>query len=150
MKCAYHPEVNAVGACTNCGRLICAECEIILNGKLFCKPCTGKLQGKKREKLGLFKKARTGTGYFVQIIGGIFWIGSGLAVFIWTLYVLFDTFGAWTILIALLLAPITYLAAIFIVWFSTGVFPIIVLILWLFSWVGVAIAYVGSRISGED
>ncbi|MDH5695782.1 MAG: hypothetical protein OEZ00_04150 [Dehalococcoidia bacterium] len=100
--------------------------------------------------MGLIEKARTSTGCFVQIIGGILFIGSGLTVFIWELYVLFNTFGAWTILIALLLAPITYFAAIFIVWFSTGIFPVIVLILWLVSWIGVGIAYVGSRISGED
>jgi len=100
--------------------------------------------------MGLIKKARTGTGCFVQIIGGILWAGSGLAVFIWTLYVLFATFGAWTILIALLLAPITYLAAIFIVWFSTGVFPVIVLILWLASWLGAGIIYVGERVGGAD
>lgn len=100
--------------------------------------------------MGLIEKARTGTGCFVQIIGGILLAGSGLAVFIWTLYVLFATFGAWTILIALLLAPITYFAAIFIVWFSTGVFPVIVLILWLVSWVGAGIIYIGQRIGGED
>ncbi len=101
-------------------------------------------------KMPFIEKARTGTGCFVQIIGGILWVGSGLAAFIWALYVLFETFGAWTILIGLLLAPITYLAAVFIVWFSTGIFPVIVLILWLASWVGAGIAYIGSRISGED
>lgn len=100
--------------------------------------------------MGFIRKARTGTGCLVQTIGGIIFIGSGLAVFIWELYVLFTAFGAWTILIALLFAPITYLAAIFIVWFSTGVFPVIVLILWLVSWIGGGIIYVGSRISGED
>jgi phosphoglycerol transferase MdoB-like AlkP superfamily enzyme len=100
--------------------------------------------------MGLIEKARTGTGLSVQIIGYILWVGSGLAAFIWALWALFDAFGAWTIIIALLLTPITYLAAIFIVWFSTGIFPIIVLILWLLSWVGAGIAYVGGRISGED
>ena len=100
--------------------------------------------------MGLIKKARTGTGCFVQIIGGILWIGSGLSVFIWTLYVLFATFGAWTILIGLFLAPITYLAAVLIVWFSTGIFPVIVLVLWIASWVGAGIVYIGQRISGEE
>ncbi len=100
--------------------------------------------------MGVIKKARTGAGCFVQIIGGILFVGSGLVVFIWELYVLFTAFGAWTILIALVLAPITYFAAIFIVWFSTGVFPVIVLILWLTSWLGVGIIYVGERIGGAD
>lgn len=100
--------------------------------------------------MGLIKIARTGLGRTIQIIGIIFWVVTGLVAFIWTLYVLFATFGAWTILIALLLAPITYLASIFIVWFSTGVFPVIVFIFWLASWTGAGMAYIGSRISGEE
>ena len=100
--------------------------------------------------MGLVKKARTGTGCFVQIIGGILGIGSALVALVWTLWVLFDAFGAWTILIGLLLAPITFFASVLIVWFTTGVFPVIVLILWLAFWLGSGIMYIGSRISGED
>jgi hypothetical protein len=99
--------------------------------------------------MGFFKKARTGTGCFVQIIGGILWAGAGLTVFIWTLYVLFHTFGAWTILIGLLFAPITYVASILIVWFSTGIFPLFMLIPYVVSWIGAVIIYLGQRISGE-
>lgn len=98
----------------------------------------------------MFRKARTGTGCFVQAIGYILWIGTGLAATIWALWVLFDAFGAWTIIIGLLLFPIVYFAAFLIVWFTTGIFPIIVLILWLASWLGAGITYLGSRISGED
>ena len=43
MKCAYHPTIDAVGACVNCGRLICAECKVELGGKIYCNPCTEKL-----------------------------------------------------------------------------------------------------------
>ncbi len=106
-------------------------------------------QSKEKIKMGFISKARTGTGLFVQIIGGILFIGSGLTVFIWELYVLFEAFGAWTILIGLIFAPITYFAAILIVWFTTGAFPVIVLILWLTSWIGAGIVYLGSRVSGE-
>ena len=100
--------------------------------------------------MGLIKKARTGTGRFIQVIGVIIFIGTGLAAFIWELWALSIAFGAWTIIVALLFAPITYLAAIFIVWFSTGVFPIIVLILWLASWFGVGILFLGGRVSGDN
>ncbi len=100
--------------------------------------------------MGLIKKARTGTGCVVQIIGGILWVGGGLTVFIWTLYVLFATFGIWTIFVGLLLFPVTYLASIFIIWFSTGVFPVILLIPYIASFVGMVLVGVGSGIRGED
>jgi len=100
--------------------------------------------------MGLIKKARTGFGRVVQIVGIILWAIAGLTVFIWTLYVLFATFGIWTIFVGLLLAPVTYLASIFIIWFSTGVFPVILLIPYIASFVGLAMAYAGGVISGED
>lgn len=98
----------------------------------------------------LIEKARTGTGCVIQTIGLILWIGSGLVVSIWALYVLFNTFGAWTIIIGLMLFPLVYFAAVLIVWFSTGIFPVIVLILWITSWIGVGIVYVGSLVRGEE
>ena len=100
--------------------------------------------------MGLIKKARTGLGCTIQIIGGILWAGAGLVVFIWTLYVLFSTFGVWTIFVGLLLAPVTYVASILIVWFSTGIFPLIMLIPYVASWVGIGIIAIGGAISGED
>lgn len=42
MKCSYHPDVDAVGACINCGRLICAECKTVVGGKIYCNPCADK------------------------------------------------------------------------------------------------------------
>jgi len=100
--------------------------------------------------MGLIKKARTGAGCFVQIIGGILWIGAGLTVLIWTLYVLFSVFGIWTIFVGLLFAPITYLASILIVWFTTGIFPVIMLIPYVVSWVGMIIVGLGGAISGGE
>ena len=100
--------------------------------------------------MGLVKKARTGIGCFVQIIGAILWLGCGLLMFVWTLYVLFSTFGAWIIFVGLFLAPITYAASIFIIWFSTGVFPIILLIPYVLSWVGMVIVGIGGMVAGED
>ncbi len=99
--------------------------------------------------MGLVKKARTGTGFAVQIIGGIILAGCALTVFIWTLFVLFAAFGPLAIFIALIAFPVTYLGAVFIVWFSTGTFPVIVLILWLASWVGGVLIGVGGSIKGE-
>jgi len=100
--------------------------------------------------MGLIKRARTGLGRVVQIIGMILWLVTGLVCFIWVLYVLFATFGVWTIFVGLLLAPVTYVASIFIIWFSTGVFPVILLIPYIASWGGLALVGIGGAISGED
>lgn len=100
--------------------------------------------------MGLIKRARSGFGKLIQVIGVILWLIAGLTVFIWTLYVLFSVFGIWTIFVGLFLAPITYVASIFIVWFSTGVFPVILLIPYLASFAGLVIAGIGGAISGED
>ena len=43
MNCAYHPEVDAVGTCVNCGRPVCAECKTVLGEKIHCNPCAEKL-----------------------------------------------------------------------------------------------------------
>lgn len=43
MKCFYHPDVEAIGTCTNCGKAICADCSMEVGGKLVCKPCTEKM-----------------------------------------------------------------------------------------------------------
>jgi hypothetical protein len=39
VRCAYHPDADAAGACVNCGRLICTECKVELSGKIYCNPC---------------------------------------------------------------------------------------------------------------
>ena len=99
---------------------------------------------------GLISKARTGTGRFIQVIGVLLWGGCGLLMFIWTLYVLFSIFGIWTIFVGLLLAPVTYVASIFIIWFSTGIFPVFLLAPYIVSFFGIAMIALGGAISGED
>lgn len=43
MKCAYHPERDAAGACVNCTKLVCDECKAVLGGKIYCNPCANKI-----------------------------------------------------------------------------------------------------------
>ena len=100
--------------------------------------------------MGFIDKAKAATGNTIGCIGAILWFVSGLVCFIWTLYVLFAIFGVWTIFVGLLFAPITYIASIFIVWFSTGVFPVILLVPYIVSWVGMGLMVVGGVIGGED
>jgi hypothetical protein len=54
MRCAYHPQAEAVGACVSCGRLVCAECKVELQGKIYCNSCAEKiLLGKIKKDTGM-------------------------------------------------------------------------------------------------
>lgn len=37
MNCYQHPHTPAVGACSVCGRGLCKPCQVVLEGKRFCK-----------------------------------------------------------------------------------------------------------------
>jgi hypothetical protein len=53
MKCTYHPDVDAIGICVNCGRLVCADCRTILGGKIYCQSCANEIFiSKPTEKAG--------------------------------------------------------------------------------------------------
>lgn len=99
--------------------------------------------------MGLVAKARKATGTGIGLLGILLWLLAGIVCFVWTLYVLFSVFGLWTIFVGLLFAPITYLASIFIVWFTTGVFPLLLLVPYVASWVGIALMGLGERVSGD-
>ncbi len=43
MKCYYHPDRDPIGMCIDCGKFVCAECKVLLGGKIYCNPCTEKL-----------------------------------------------------------------------------------------------------------
>lgn len=39
MKCAVHPEADAVGYCRNCGKALCSQCTREVRGALYCETC---------------------------------------------------------------------------------------------------------------
>ena len=39
MKCYVHPESDAVGTCTHCGKFICDVCNTEIDGRNYCKNC---------------------------------------------------------------------------------------------------------------
>ncbi len=41
MNCTNHPEVEAQGMCTYCGKPFCKECLVEVKGKLYCKDDLG-------------------------------------------------------------------------------------------------------------
>jgi hypothetical protein len=93
---------------------------------------------------------RRATGTTIGVLGLILWVVGGLICFVWTLYVLFSLFGWWTIFVGLIVAPVTYIASVFIIWFSTGHFPLILLIPYVLSFIGLILASAGGKIKGES
>ncbi|MFX1476296.1 MAG: hypothetical protein ACFFCO_12585, partial [Promethearchaeota archaeon] len=39
MKCYKHAKTEAIAACVSCGRGVCKECRISVQGITYCKPC---------------------------------------------------------------------------------------------------------------
>ncbi len=54
--CFYHPQKRAVVHCQNCGRFLCALCDIELNGQHLCTACLE--SGKKKGKLNTLENHR--------------------------------------------------------------------------------------------
>lgn len=46
--CYFHPGVEAVATCINCGKAVCADCMVDVNGQIHCKECVavGDIVGK--------------------------------------------------------------------------------------------------------
>lgn len=42
MKCYTHPDSEAIGTCTNCGKPVCTLCAVEVNGKIVCRSCAEK------------------------------------------------------------------------------------------------------------
>jgi len=39
LRCAFHPDREAIGTCVNCGKPVCQDCSDIVNGKYYCHQC---------------------------------------------------------------------------------------------------------------
>ena len=100
--------------------------------------------------MSLFEKVRGVTGTTLGCIAMLIWFIAGMACTIFTLWVLWDTYGAWTIIIGIFLAPFTYILSFFIVWFATGTFPALLLIPYGISIVAIILVFIGSKIKGDD
>ena len=45
MKCAVHPDVDAVGYCRNCGKAMCSTCVRPVRDVLYCEDCLANVIG---------------------------------------------------------------------------------------------------------
>ena len=75
MKCAFHPEVDAVGVCVGCGKGVCAECKTELGGKIYCPNCAEEIFAERKKRSGLLT-----AGGILSIIGGAFNLINGIAI----------------------------------------------------------------------
>jgi hypothetical protein len=66
MRCAIHPEEEAVGTCLQCGKAVCLACRTTVEGKIYCPVCAAKVYETAAGK-------RTGK----PIVGGILGIIAG-------------------------------------------------------------------------
>jgi hypothetical protein len=52
MKCAVHPEVDAVGYCRNCGKALCPTCAREVRGMVYCEACLADMVTQPRPAVG--------------------------------------------------------------------------------------------------
>jgi len=45
MKCYLHNDTDAVGTCTSCGKSLCQDCALTVDGRLVCKECRPHVAG---------------------------------------------------------------------------------------------------------
>jgi len=73
MKCAAHPDADAVGVCVNCGRAVCSRCRTVVSGKTYCPACAPRASDP-------VKKQETGkpvAGGILGIIAGVLGLALG-------------------------------------------------------------------------
>lgn len=68
MNCYVHPENDAIGTCTSCGRPICRECVVEMQGKFICRPC---LASGKASTIAKTDKD-VNTAFLIELVGGFF------------------------------------------------------------------------------
>ncbi len=68
MNCYIHPEKEAVGTCTACGKPICGECSIEMQSRLVCRTCLA--SGRVSAISQTNKDANT--AFLIELVGGFF------------------------------------------------------------------------------
>ncbi len=105
MKCYYHPDKDAVGVCVRCGKAVCAEDSVIIDGKLYCKECS-KTIGSTGPSKKLYKSRRN--KILCGICGGLadyFGIDPTIIRVIWILFCLAGGSGVIAYIILCLVMP---------------------------------------------
>ena len=69
MKCYVHPDADAVGTCSSCGRAICEACGVDVRGRLTCRECLA--TGSALAKTGTGERDPN-TAFLIELVGGFF------------------------------------------------------------------------------
>ncbi len=109
MQCYKHPEAEAVGACTTCGKAVCEACAIDVGGKIQCRDCLAQAHAQPQPQMTLAKDPST--AFLIELVGGFFgFLGLGYIyvgrtqegvtrLVIWLLYLVLSM-CLWTIVFA--------------------------------------------------
>lgn len=62
MQCFNHNDKPAIGTCSNCGKAVCNQCAISMEGKIKCRECLAKVGGG--------KDVNVNTAFTLELIGG--------------------------------------------------------------------------------
>jgi len=76
MKCAVHPEVDAVGFCRNCGKALCAGCSREVRGMVYCESCLADMVTRPPSPVAP-DRGNTGMATFLGFIPGLGAIYNG-------------------------------------------------------------------------
>lgn len=68
MKCAYHPNREAVDSCYTCKRPICAECKAVLGDRVICRRCIPIIYERVRTELNKSEEEQSGERIFNYIL----------------------------------------------------------------------------------
>ena len=65
MRCYVHPEAQPIGTCTRCGRGICDECAVDVQGRLTCRNCLAAGQA-------TIQRYDPNTAFLIELVAGFF------------------------------------------------------------------------------
>jgi hypothetical protein len=78
MKCATHPDVDAVGVCVNCGRAVCSRCRTVVGGKTYCPACAAGVSDDAKRK----PTVKPIVGGILGIIDGVLSLALGVILIV--------------------------------------------------------------------
>ena len=77
MKCYYHPDTDAITACSNCGKAICQTCAIDVTGRLICQTCLSSGTATRFPAQTIQPARSTNTLAIISLVLGIVLVGAG-------------------------------------------------------------------------
>jgi hypothetical protein len=77
MKCFYHPSVDAVGVCKNCGKGLCAESAVDVGEGLACG---GACEARVREFNTKLAGSKPVMWALVYVLFGVLFVGLGVDI----------------------------------------------------------------------